>query len=59
VYLSIGVLSDALEKQTPSAAVLAAISIVSLLALAWAATNYLLRPMQVAPSPAVELKPAE
>lgn len=59
VYLSIGVLSDALEKQTPSAAVLAAISIVSLLALAWAATNYLLRPMQVAPSAAVELKPAE
>ena len=59
VYLSMNVLADALEKQTPSARALAAISIASLLALAWAATNYLLRPMKVVRSATVEPKPAE
>jgi hypothetical protein len=59
VYLSINVLADALQKQTPFAAVLAAISIASMLALAWAATSYLLRPMKLAAPDAAEPKPAQ
>ena len=59
VYLTINVLADALQKQTPSAAVLAAISTASMLALAWAVTNYLLRPMKIAVPEAAQPKPAE
>jgi hypothetical protein len=59
VYLSMNVLADALQKQTPSAAVLGAISIASMLTLAWAVTNYLLRPMEIAAPEAAQPKPAE
>jgi Type II CAAX prenyl endopeptidase Rce1-like len=59
VYLTINVLADALQKQTPFAAVLAAISTASMLALAWAVTNYLLRPMKIAVPEAAQPKPAE
>lgn len=59
VYLSMSVVADALEKHTPSAAVLAAISITSMLALAWAATKYLLRPIAIAVPEAAAPEPAE
>ena len=44
VYLIVGFVGDAAQKHTAQAAMLATIAIATALAIAWAATHYLLRP---------------
>ena len=44
VYLVVGFVGDAAQKQTAQAAMLALIACATALALAWAVTRYLLRP---------------
>jgi hypothetical protein len=44
VYLVVGFVGEAAQKHTPQAAVLALIAGATALALAWAATHYLLQP---------------